>query len=425
MKYPIECCLLGAGSRGYFAFGNYAKQHPEIMKIIAVAEPDAKKMKRFQNSHNINDEMCFSSWEELLKKPKLCDYLINATMDKMHYESTISALKKGYNILLEKPMGISPFECVNIIDCAKKLDKTVDVCHVLRYSSFFQYIKEVIESGEIGDLISIDLRENVGHYHYAQAYVRGNWAKEKDSTPMILSKSCHDTDIIVWLVGSKAKKISSFGSLKHFNIKNKPKGATKMCYDGCLHVDECPYSAQRNFNAEIPYYRDYVSTSTEPEDILQALKEGPYGRCVYQCDNDVVDHQVVNIEFNNGTTASFTMCGTTAEDTRYIDVYGTKGEINGKFIDGRITIKKYLTGSLEAPDTIVHDTRIGGDPHGGGDFKMLDDFVERAVGNSKGSSLTSAEMSLESHIIGFASEKSRKENKIIFMDKYYNELGKQ
>ncbi|QUH29711.1 Gfo/Idh/MocA family protein [Vallitalea guaymasensis] len=420
MDKPINVCLLGAGSRGYFAFGNYAHSHPENLKVIAVAEPDKSKMERFLKVHDVDNEMTFTSWDELLDQPRICDYLINATMDDMHYESTLKALDKGYNIMLEKPMAVHPKDCVEIVDKAVELNKTIDICHVLRYSPFFSKIKEIIESGEIGQLITIELKENVGYFHYAHSYIRGNWRNTATSSPMILSKSCHDLDLLVWLAGEKSKKVSSFGSLLYFNEEHMPKNASKRCLDGCPHVDTCPYSVQRIYFGD-SWTKMYVTAEDSQEALVEALKEGPYGRCVYQCDNDVVDHQVVNIEFESGVTATFTMCGPTAECDRYINVYGTNGEINGNLNSGNVIYKNYLNGPCEHPDEKIIDVSVSGDPHGGGDFRMMDDFVGRARGTLE-KMITSAEMSLESHIIGFAAEKSRLEDKVVIMKDYYDEL---
>ncbi len=237
---------------------------------------------------------------------------------------------------------------------------------------------------------------------------------------MILSKSSHDLDILVWLAGEKSRKVSSFGSLLYFNEKNKPEGATKRCLDGCPHVDECPYSVQRIYFSD-SWTKMYVTADDSEESLVKALKEGPYGRCVYQCDNDVVDHQVVNIEFESGVTATFTMCGPTAECDRFINIYGTNGEINGNLNSGKVVIRDYLEGECEHPDEKIIDVSVSGDPHGGGDFKMMDDFVARARGTLDKLG-TSADMSLESHIIAFAAEKSREENKVIIMKDYFNAL---
>jgi predicted dehydrogenase len=423
MEKPIEVCLLGAGSRGYLVFGRYAAQNPEKMKVIAVAEPNKEKRERFAKEHNIPENMCFESWQHLLSIPKLCDYLINATIDSEHFESTQAALEKGYNILLEKPMAVSPGECVQLVELAGKNKRTIDICHVLRHSLFFKAIRDTIEAGEIGDLVSVDLRECVGYYHYASSYIRGNWRNEKESSPMILAKSSHDMDILLWITGKRCKKLSSFGSLKHFKLLNKPEGATERCIDSCPHERTCPYSAKRIY-LDGGWGRVYITGDTSDEGVITALKEGPYGRCIYQCDNDVVDHQVVNYEFEDEVTAVFTMCGTTAECNRYISVFGTRGEINGNLEEGKISLKKYIDGNVEKPKEQIWCPGTIGDSHGGGDFRMMDDFINRIVNRELTKSSTDAEISLESHIMAFAAEKSRRENIVVDIMDYTESLRK-
>lgn len=413
MRY--NAVLLGAGQRGYEVFGKYALRKPENIRFAAVAEPDSIRRERFANEHNIPSDMCFDSWQELLEHPELSDFVINATPDRIHYASTIAAVRKGYDVLLEKPMGVTEDECRGIVNAIKEYGKRVDICHVLRYTPFFRKVKEIVDSGRIGEIVSIEHKENVGFFHQAHSYVRGNWRNEAGSSPMILAKSCHDLDILIWLMGRKCRKVSSFGSLKHFNISNKPHGAPERCLDGCHYDGSCIYNAKNIYLTEYTGWPvSAVSSDLSYDARLKAIKEGPYGRCVFACDNDVVDHQVTNLEFEGGATAAFTMCGFTLEMTRKISIFGTKAELTGDMASNDIIIKDFspLNALIGLEERIKVEAPSEG--HGGGDDGLLDSYIGSLVKNIPVP--TAAENSLESHLIAFAAEKSRHGNRIVEME---------
>ncbi|MBZ9685967.1 Gfo/Idh/MocA family oxidoreductase [Clostridium estertheticum] len=421
----VTAALLGAGQRGAGAYAPYALEYPEEFQIIAVAEPDDERREEFKELHKIEDKYCFRSWEELMEEPKLADAILICTQDRMHYKPTIKALEKGYHVLLEKPMSYDPEECVLMGEYAQKYNRVFSICHVLRYTPFFKTIKKLLDEGRIGKLMSIQQIENVAYWHQAHSFVRGNWRNSKESSPMILAKSCHDMDIILWMVGSNCSKISSFGSLGHFKKEEAPAGASEWCLDGCPAADECPYYAPKIYidwidNWQADVIRKVVSIDTSKEAMIKALKDGPYGRCVYHCDNDVVDHQVVNMEFENGVTAVFTMCAFTYEGGRSIKLMGTKGQIRCDMERNEIEVRSFVTKEKE---DIHLDTASGG--HGGGDLGIMRDFVElvRNQGEKKG--LTSASESVQSHIMSIAAERSRLESKIINVQDYINELKKE
>lgn len=290
---------------------------------------------------------------------------------------------------------------------ARQTGRVLSICHVLRYSPFFVKLKELIDSGAIGQLVSIQHIESVGYWHMAHSFVRGNWSRSEDSCPMILAKCCHDTDILTWLVGSPCREVSSFGSLAHFNSAHKPDGAPQYCLDGCMHRDTCPYYAPR-FYLEHPKaisdgFVSVVSLDPSHEAVLHALQRGPYGRCVYQCDNDVVDNQVVNLLYENGVSVSMTMCAFTEHCERIINVMGSCGQIRGNMESSTLEISDFASGD----HTTLHvHTPAGG--HSGSDAAMMRDFLQTL--HRGGGSKTSADASVESHLIALAAEESRLQN---------------
>jgi predicted dehydrogenase len=286
---------------------------------------------------------------------------------------------------------------------AKRYGRHLSICHVLRYTPFWSAIKRTIGEGRIGDVMSIQLNENVGFYHYAHSFVRGHWRNSEESSPMILAKSCHDMDILSWLMESPCRRVSSFGSLSYFRPEQAPEGATARCTDGCLAEESCPYSATRFYLGEDGRgWAAHFTKDTSQEGILKALRDGPYGRCVYRCDNNVVDHQVVNLEFEGGATATFSMCGFTHDVSRSVQVMGTKGEIRGYMESGKITVYNFL--SREETEIRIHRTTSG---HGGGDEAIVRGFLRLIADGREGASLTSAGASVQSHMMAFAAEESR------------------
>ena len=414
----ITAVLVGAGARGRQAYASYALGHPDEIQFVAVAEPDEVRRGMFQKEHQIKDEMSFADWRELLDRPRLADAILICTQDNMHFEPAIEALKKGYHILLEKPISNNLQECVAIGEYAQKYPQVFSVCHVLRYTKFFSTIKQLLDSGRIGKLVSIQHNENVAFWHQAHSFVRGNWRNSDESSPMILAKCCHDMDILLWLTGSSCRRISSFGSLAFFNPGNAPQGAPKRCLDGCPVINECAYAAPRIYLTEnTGWPTSVISNDTSREAREKALREGPYGRCVFYCDNNVVDHQVVNIEFENGVTAAFTMCAFTKDCCRTIKLMGTQGEIRASDKSNEIAISDFKTGTTEVID--IERSEYG---HGGGDYGIMHDFIKLVAENDGKKGLTAIDFSVQSHLMAFAAEQSRIEGKIIDLNEFGNAM---
>lgn len=416
----VTAVLIGAGLRGGYVYSSYALEHPDEFKVVAVAEPDEMRRREFAVKHEISEEMQFKSYEELLERERLADCALVCTQDTMHYRPVIGALEKGYHVLCEKPMSPDGKEIVKMGEMAQKYGRILSICHVLRYSPFFVKIKELLEEQKIGRLMSIQHIEEVGYWHHAHSFVRGNWRNAEKSSPMILQKCCHDMDILLWLVQSHCKTVSSFGALTFFREENAPEGAPARCLDGCSYRDECPYYAPRFYQEHPKAEEDgliyAVSSDIEKKSVLQALKSGPYGRCVFHCDNTVVDHQVVNLEFENGVTAALTMSAFTKNCAREINLMGTKGQIRGNMESGMIEVYDFVNGIT---DTIHLNTPPKG--HSGSDMSMMKSFVQLVM-EGKGSGKTGAQVSVESHLMALAAEQSRVNKAAVDFEAFKKEL---
>lgn len=419
MVNKVKVALIGAGQRGE-VYTDYALKRPLEMELVAVADPNEGRREKFKAAHGIPEDNCFKDWQELLSKPRLADAVLICTQDKQHFEPTMQALKAGYHVLLEKPMSTSPEECLLMGQESEKSDRIFSICHVLRFTPFFTKIKGLLAEGRIGRLMSIQHNENVGYWHHAHSYVRGNWHNTAESSPMILAKSCHDMDILLWLAGDECTHISSFGMLSHFKSENAPQGAPLRCLDGCPAASTCPYYAPDMYLTEnIDWPTSVISTDLSFEGRVKALKEGPYGRCVYHCHNDVVDHQVVNMEFANEVTATFTMSAFTNEPSRTIKLMGTGGEIRAALEKNEIEVTYFDSGYKETISLEVPGGHIG---HGGGDHRLIEDFLAMVREGKTSRGLTSASYSVSSHLMAFAAETSRLEKRVVHLPDYVRSI---
>lgn len=402
--------IVGLGGRGLYCYAAYQKKFPERMKITAIADIDASKVRYAREKYDVPEAYCFDSAESLLEREKLADVLIIATQDRQHRDHALKALEKGYDILLEKPVAVTASDCIEIRDAAHRAGRSVTVCHVLQYTTFYRKIREIIRSGAIGEPITVNAIENVCYWHQAHSFVRGNWRNDQIESPMILQKCCHDFNILCWLLDKECVSVSSVGSLKYFNESHAPAGSAARCLD-CQYVHTCPYSAVNIYldNKEIGYRhgnRDWpcnvlVKEPTE-ETLLEAMRTGPYGRCVYRCDNNVVDHQIVNMQMQDGVTVSLTMTGFTAYNYRELKVMGTLGEIVADQRLNLVTVTPFGGESTVYDITALADDLSG---HGGGDNHMMTEMFDALdKGNTTGSSIDDA---IASHLIAFAAEESR------------------
>jgi len=413
MTQALEAVVLGAGNRGYSAYAPYALQHPDELRFVAVAEPDEAKRERFAQTYDVPRENCFASWEDLIAKGQLAPAALNCTQDAMHTASTLALLKAGYHVLLEKPMATSPADCMALTLAAERADRVLQICHVLRFTSFFSKLHEIIESGRLGDIITVEHRENVVFWHMAHSFVRGNWRNTRESNPMLLAKCCHDLDILYWNLGP-ARKLSSFGSLLHFCPEHAPQRATLRCTDGCPAAEQCAYYAPRLYLGDHTGWPvSVISVDSSLDARRKALETGPYGRCVYHCDNDVVDHQIVAMEMESGATATLFMHGHSSEESRTLRYDGTRATLRGKFayVTGEIEIHDHLSGRVERIEPEM------GAGHGGGDEGLVSSFV-RSLRSGNPQTLTSARNSLASHLMAFAAEQARAESTVVSVPDY-------
>ena len=391
----ISVAVIGAGVRGMNAYAPYLLENPTLGQVVAVAEPNEEKRNNFKNRYNIKEENTFYSYNDLLSKDKLADALIIATSDEQHYEPAQMALKKGYHILLENPMSNKLEEVIKLGELAKKYpDQVFMICHILRYTPFFSELKKLVDSKELGELVSIQHNENMGYYHYAHSYTRGNWKNSNETSPLVLAKSCHDMDILLWLTGKHCKYISSFGSLSHMIEENFQDNLLKA-------------------------YLYAVDSNQTNENLKKAITAGTYGKCVYKCDNNVADHMVSILEFENNITATFNLSDFTNDCSRTTKLMFTHGEVGGNSLKNVIEVHNFG----ERNHMIIHP-KIVKSGHGGGDFKLMDDFI-KSVNNREAYIKTSAIDSVESHVMAFAAEYSRLNHEVVDINKFLrNELEK-
>lgn len=412
-RAPVTAITLGAGSRGN-VYGNYALEYPAELDIVGVAEPIPIRQERYARRHAIPDENRFVTWEHVFQRRRFADAIIISTPDDLHYGPCMQALAMGYDVLLEKPISPSEQECRDILARSRETGRIVAVCHVLRYAPYFVKMREIIQSGAIGEVVSVQHMEPIEAIHMAHSFVRGNWHNSEETTPIILAKSCHDLDILRWLIGRPARQVHAFGELSWFRAENAPEGSTARCMDGCAVEAECPYSALRIYHEN--RQRTYVFDLPDDQDvwgdaILEYLRTTDYGRCVYRMDNDQPDHYVTNILFDGDVTASFSMEAFTPFGGRRTRVMGSTGYMEGDMSVLRFTDFRTREVQAFSSRTLGVD-RFAADGHGGGDWRLLANFIQ-AVATQDPSVLTSTvDVSIESHVMGFAAERSRREQTV-------------
>jgi predicted dehydrogenase len=416
---PVSVVIIGAGHRSLL-YASYAAKHPEELQIVGVVEPDPARRRLAGKRFGLEDRHCFESVEQLVNGPVFAEAVINGTMDDLHVQTTLPLLKAGYDVLLEKPVATSEQEMLQLYQAATETGRTVMVCHVLRYAPFYSAIRQRIASGEIGDMVNIQTSEHVSYHHMAVSYIRGKWnSTESCKSSMLMAKCCHDLDMISWMVGDKPKRVSSFGSLMQFKPEHAPPGAGKRCLADCSIEESCVYSARKHYidQGRWGFYvwdNWHLGRELTVEEKLEALRtDNPYGRCVWHCDNDVVDHQSVIIEFANGCTASHNMVGATSRPCRTIHIIGTKGEITGILEDGSFVVRHPDPRKGHDYTEERFQVQVTNDSHGGGDLLLVADFIRVLRGQEPSISCTSLERSIYGHQIGFAGEQSRLEGRTI------------
>jgi predicted dehydrogenase len=411
---PVTLAVVGAGSRGH-AYAAFAREFPDRCRIVAVAEPRDTWRDRLVKGHDIPADQVFTSWEELAACPRLADAVIISTQDHLHRAPVEALAPLGYHILLEKPMAPSEEDCVAVAEAVRREGVIMGVCHVLLYTAYTRAVREVLQSGRLGRLISVQRLEPVGYWHQAHSFVRGNWRNEEESSFMLLSKSIHDLDWLRHIVGRECRRTASFGGLGHFQPGDAPDGAGERCLE-CEVETHCPYSAKRFYLDQLDRpgragWARIIAGEPTPEAVTRALRDGPYGRCVYRCDNDVVDHQVVMLEFDDGATASFTMTAFTEAGDRKDRIFGTRASLEG---DGEsLKIFDFLTDETETIPIVDPFEDVEKSGHGGGDFGVMDAFVRAVAEEDRSHIFSGVEESLASHRMVFAAERARRERTVV------------
>lgn len=430
----IRLAVLGCGNRGQ-AYADYTFSHPEELEIVSVIDTEKFALSFAMERYGVKEYMAFSNVDEFLKANVSVDMVVIATQDASHYELCMKVLNAGYNVLLEKPITANPTELLNIEKLAKEKGLIVLVCHVLRYAPIYKKVKEIIHSGEIGEIVSIEANEHVGVAHYLESFIKGPWRSEKEcGSTLLLAKCCHDLDLICWLNNQTTpKRISSFGSRSRYITAKRPKDATEFCYQ-CPRKDTCQVSAIKVHLELEPFpfqtYAELVkklgveAENISKEEKLEYLKNSDMGRCAY-LDRDLVDRQTVSIEFENGSVANFALIGGSPRADRYFHIIGTDGEIEGKLEQNKFEVRKINSnpGKFElevrkydcSSDIVVSD-KYGG--HGGGDYALVYDLVRYLNGSNESLSITTIDDSINGHFCVYAADDSRREGKTIDFNEY-------
>ena len=400
----VKIAIAGCGGRGRNTYGRMMNRI-DNGEIVAIADINPEALCATAEEFGIPAENCYNSAEEMLAVDKLADIMIIATPDDCHVSQAVAALDKGYHLLLEKPIATNEADCRRVLDAQKKSGKHVVVCHVLRYAHMYAKIKSLINEGVVGDVVTVNAIERVCYWHQAHSFVRGNWRNKAESAPMILAKSCHDMDIISYIIGKHCLSVSSFGSLSYFTEANAPEGSTDRC--STCPVRDCKYNAYGFYlplvhENETVWPANILSPTPDKEHIIEAIDNGPYGRCVYRCDNDVVDHQVVNMLFEGGVTANFTLTAFTATEGRALHIMGTEGEIRADMNGNFVRVMPFGKDEYTIDIGKLSESSSG---HGGGDMIMFADFIN-AVERGEAPRFE-LRQSIESHLIAFAAERSR------------------
>lgn len=430
MKKKLTAIIVGAGHRA-LVYASYAEQHPDELEIVGVADPTELRREQTARRFKLTPAQCWRSADELAALPKRADFIINGTMDNQHVRTSVPLLKIGYDLLLEKPFATSEVELWELVQVARRHGRKVSICHVLRYAPFYAAIRQEVINGTIGELLNVQAVEHVSYHHMGVGFVRGKWArKDRCGSTMLMSKSCHDLDLIAWMKSGVAPvRVSSVGGNFQFRPEKAPPGAGTRCLVDCPIEADCLYSARKHYLDHPERWGFYVWHPLEHlanptiEDKIASLKgDNPYGRCVWKCDNDVVDHQSVAIEFADGCTATLNMIGGSARPTRSLHLVGTRGEIHGVMEDSKFVIRHIDPRPGHEYSEQVVDLKIRGDMtgaqggHGGGDSRLVADFVRTLRGEVPSISATTLDDSVSGHLIGFCADRSMATQTVVPID---------
>lgn len=444
MTKPLTAIIVGAGHRALL-YASYARRHPDELRIVGVADPSDLRRAQAARTFDLAADQCFRTAAELAEQPRRADFVINGTMDHQHVPTALPLLAAGYHMLLEKPFATHEEELWQLVETARKHERTIAICHVLRYAPFYAAIRQQVLDGAIGALLNVQAMEHVSYHHMAVGFVRGKWSKRSYSgSSMLMAKCCHDLDLITWMKSGVAPvRVASFGSNFQFRPEQAPAGAGTRCLVDCPIEPDCLYSARKHYIDHPERWWFYVWDSLEHlenptlEDKIDSLKgDNPYGRCVWKCDIEVVDHQSVLIGFEDGSTATLNMVGGSAKPSRSLHLVGTQGEIQGCLEEARFVVRHVdPRPGREYTETVVDlnqasDTTGAFGGHGGGDLRLVADFLCLLRGEEPSISSTLLEDSIRGHLVGFAADRAMAEGRGVRLETnrhfdtvHRNELG--
>ena len=417
----LAVALIGAGNRGRYVFGRFASRHPERMRIAALAEPRADRRDAVTAEHGLPRDRVFEDWRQLFAAGLELDAAIIATGDTEHVEPALEAFARGLHVLLEKPIALDAADCVRVVEAAERADRILQIGHVLRHMEFYARVHEIAASGRLGRLQMIDMREHVSYWHMAHSYVRGKFRNRDIAAPFLLAKSCHDLDLLAWIAGRPAAQVTSFGNLGAYTAERAPEGAPERCSSACPIQETCPWDAERFYlgpEPEVARHWPWTDLSADPsrEARRRALARSDYGRCVYHCDNDVVDHQTVSVAFEGGLLATLGVHGCATEERRTVRISGSLGELRGVLQTGLLEVTRHGDSHLE---TLRLPASVG---HTSGDRNLLVHFCDAVALGADAEARTAGRVALESHLLGFAAERARHEGRIVDMAAYREEV---
>lgn len=429
-SHRLTLAGIGCGSRTR-TYLKLAMERPDRYAITALADPVSERTAAVLQSvpeGEREDILVFPDAESLLSHGKLADVAVIGTQDELHFEPCRKALQDGYDVLLEKPIAKTLRESLYLRDLAAELGRRVLICHVLRYTPFYRTIRQVIQSGELGRIMTFNANEGVEPWHFAHSFVRGHWGNSKTSTPMIVAKCCHDMDILYWLMGRKCRSVASFGELSFFKKESLDAPRPERCVDWTTPIGEDPWDARKYAMDEsckrwLRMVYDRADDASQ-EEIFEWLRTSPWGRDELQCDNDQPDHQVAIMQFDGGMTGTFTM--TAFEQGRHLEIYGTKARLRaGVFYKdngpGEITVTPHFGGETKVIP--VEEPSEGYAGHGGGDWGLVDALYDdmRHVANPD-EMTSSIAQSAHSHVMAFAIEHARRTGTVVDLGQFERQV---
>jgi predicted dehydrogenase len=419
----VRAILIGAGLRGRDTYSRWAARHPDRLRIVGLAEPSPQRRAEVAARHTLPALAVHASWESLLAAAPSADAAIVATGDALHVAPALAALGSGLHVLLEKPIALEARDCVRVVEAAERAGRALQVCHPMRFIAFYEKLAALVREGAIGRLVHLDLREHIAAWHMVHSYVRGKFRSTREAAPILLAKSCHDLDLLVWLVGERPARVASSGALSHYCAAGAPAAVPERCSDGCPVQADCPHDAVRFYagpEERLARHWPWSDVSLDParEARLEALRNGRYGRCIYRCDNDVLDHQSVAVEFPSGVTASFGLHGFANEERRTVRISGTGGEIRGVLHEGVIELSRVGSFRVER-----HQTEGSPLDHFGGDDGLLQHFTAALASGELGQLRSSGRSALAGHLLGFAAERARATASVVDCAAFWSEVG--